>query len=50
MITNPPLVSDSEAQRTSLSLENITSIAGLWNYNSLQATLFVSLQLPIPAS
>ena len=42
-----PLISDHEAQRTLSSLESITSIVGLWNYNSLQPLPFVSLQLPI---
>ena len=42
-----PLVSDHEAQRTSLSLESITGIVGLWNYISLRVLLFVSLQPPI---
>ena len=37
-----PLVSDHEAQRTLLSLKNITNIVGLWNYNSLQPLPFVS--------
>ena len=41
------LISDRKAQRTLLSLEDITSIVGLWNYNSLRPLLFVSLQLPI---
>ena len=42
-----PLVSDHEAQRTSLLLETITGIVGLWNYISLRTLPFVSLQLPI---
>ena len=41
------LVSDHEAQRTSLSLETITGIVGLWNYISLRTLPFVSFQLPI---
>jgi hypothetical protein len=45
-----PLAFNSEAQRTLLSLERITSIVGLWNYNSPQVPLFVSMQAPIPAS
>ena len=40
------LISDREAQR-SLSLENIGT---LWNCDSLQNLLFVSLQLPIIAA
>ena len=42
-----PLISDYQAQRTLLSLENITSIVGLWNCISLQPLPFVSLHLPI---
>ena len=44
-----PPVFDREAQRTLLSLESITRIVGLLNYNFLQALTFVSLLLHIPA-
>ena len=44
---NSLLISDHEAQRTSLSLETIIGIFGPWNYISLRALPFVSLQLPI---